>query len=249
MAHVPPPPVLIVRTHRSSRAGRFSVLIALVWLVLLALAFGLGLMTRQWLSGAADQAALTSVTKERDALLQQVAVLKRGEQVAQAANGDLQQSLRDRQEEIAGLRADLAFYSRLTDGGSKLEALNVHGIHLQVGAAPRVYNFTVTLTQTLKSGQVASGHVRLSVSGVQAGKLTTLSWNELAPNQDATGLTFSFKYFQQIAGTLMLPEDFTPNRIRVEADAGSDMGHVDQEFAWADAIADQTTQEVPDVQH
>jgi hypothetical protein len=249
MANVLPPPILVVRPQHSARGRRFVVLILLAWMLSLALAFGLGHMARQWVDGLVDHAALASAKKDRDAQLQRIAVLERAEQVARAANGDLQQSLRDRQEEIAGLRADLAFYSRLTDGASKLEGLNVHGIHLQAGAAPRVYNFTITLTQTLKSGQVASGYVRLSVSGVQAGKLTTLAWSELAPNQDVSGLVFSFKYFQQIAGTLMVPEGFAPNRIRVEADAGGDMGRADQEFAWTDAIADQAAQEVSDVQH
>ena len=249
MVKVPPPPVLVVRPHQPAQRRRFVALLALAWVVSLVLVLGLGQTLRHRIGGLVDHAALTSAQKDRDALLQRIAVLERSEQVARAANGDLQQSLRDRQEEIAGLRANLAFYSRLTDGGSKLESLNVHDIHLQAGAVARVYNFTVTLTQTLKSGQIASGHARVSVSGVQAGKLTTLTWSELAPNQEASGLTFSFKYFQQIAGTLMLPEGFTPNRIRVEADAGGDMGRADQEFAWVDALADRTAQENSDVQH
>src|SRR5262249_44205692 len=145
-------------------------------------------------------ATKASADKERDALLQRIAVLERADQVSRAAYADLQQSLHDRQEEISALRADLAFYSRLTNGG-KLEGLNVHGIHLPRGASARVYNFSLTLTQTLKSGQIANGHVRLSLNGVQGGKLTELAWADLAPNQNGSGLSFSFKYFQQIAGT------------------------------------------------
>jgi len=43
----------------------------------------------------------------------------------------------------------------------------------------------------------------------------------------------------------MLPRGFTPNRIRVEADAGGEMGRAEQDFAWAEALA---TPEVTDVQ-
>jgi hypothetical protein len=193
----------------------------------------------------ADHSALVQAHKDHDDLLKQVAVAQRGEQVAKAASAELQQNLRDRQEEIAGLRADLAFYSRLTDGHSTPQGLNVHGIHLKPGAAAHVYNFTVTLTQTLKSGEVSNGRVRVSVSGVRTGKLVTLAWGDVAPNQDATGLAFSFKYFQQVSGSLMLPDDFTPNRIHVEAGADAG-GHFDQEFAWTDAL---TAQEFADVQH
>jgi hypothetical protein len=215
-------------------------LVALAWLA----SIGAALLLTQQGANLVDRAEISRARKEQDALLQRIAVLERSEQVARAAYGDLQQNLKDRQEEVSALRADLAFYSRLTNG-SKLEALNVHGVHLQAAASPRVYNFSVTLTQTLKSGQIATGRMRVSVNGVREGKLVTLTWSDLAPNQDGTGLPFSFKYFQQITGTLMLPDKFTPNRIRVEAEAGNDMGKIDQDFAWSDALAEQ---EVSDVQ-
>lgn len=240
MSKVLPPPILVVRPRRSARRWRWPLAIALLWLTSLAAVP----FVQRYLGAVGTQLAAVQAHKDRDGLLQEIAVAKRAEQVARAANADMQQSLRDRQEEIAGLRADLAFYSKLTDGRSKPEGLAVHGIRLQAGATARVYNFTVTLTQTLKSGQVANGHVRLAVSGVADGKLATVTWTQLAPNQDAVGVAFSFKYFQQIAGTLMLPAGFTPNRIQVEADAGGDMGRAEQEFAWADALADQESADV-----
>ena len=240
MVNVQPPPALVVRVRQSRRRWPLIVLVVLAWFA----SIGAALLLTQQTAGLVDRAELNRARKEQDALLQRIAVLERSEQVARAAYGDLQQNLKDRQEEISALRADLAFYSRLTNGG-KLEALNVHGVHLQAAASPRVYNFSITLTQTLKSGQIASGRMRVSVNGVRDGKLVTLNWADLAPNQDGTGLPFAFKYFQQITGTLMLPDKFTPNRIRVEAEAGGDMGRVDQDFAWVDALAEQ---ELSDVQ-
>ncbi len=240
MVNVQPPPALVVRALHKKRRWPMIILVALAWFA----SIGAALLLTQQTANLVDRAEINRARKDEDALLQRIAVLERSEQVARAAYGDLQQNLKDRQEEISGLRADLAFYSRLTNG-SKLEALTVHGVHVQVAASPRVYNFSITLTQTLKSGQIASGRMRVSVNGVRDGKLVTLNWPDLAPNQDGTGLPFSFKYFQQITGTLMLPDKFTPNRIRVEAEAGNDMGKVDQDFAWADTLAEQ---EVSDVQ-
>lgn len=241
MAKVLPPPVLIVRPHRPPRRWRRVLAFAIVWSASIA---GVVLLLQHFgeLSG---QTALAQARNDHAELLKQLVVAQRGEQIARAAGAELQQNLRDRQEEIAGLRADLAFYSRLTDGHVRPEGLSVHGVHLKPGAAAHVYNFTVTLTQTLKSGEISNGHMRLSVSGVRGGKLITLGWSDVAPNQDGAGLPFSFKYFQQVAGTLMLPDDFTPNRVHVEAGAG-DAGRVEQEFAWNDALA---AQEFADVQH
>lgn len=240
MAKVLPPPVLIVRPQRAQRRLRRALTVGFAWIASLALVG----MALQRYGNLADRATLAETARQKDELLKQVAMAQRGEQVAKAASAEMQQDLRDRQEEIAGLRADLAFYSRLTDGHSKPEGLSVHGVHLKPGTSAHVYNFTVTLTQTLKSGEVSSGHVRVSVSGVRAGKLVTLGWGDVAPNQDVSGLPFSFKYFQQVSGSLMLPEDFTANRIHVEAGTGGEAGRTEQEFAWNDAL---NSQELADV--
>ena len=246
MVKVTPPPAFVVRPQRSARGAGFVVVVASIVALLLAGAFFAGWYWQRHCVSVADAKVSATQRQDHDALLQRIAVLERADQVAHTATSDLQQALRDRQEEITGLRADLAFYSRLTDGSGKAEGLKVHGLQLTAAAVPRVYSFTITLTQTLKTGPVATGSVLLSVSGVEDGKLVTLPWTQLAPNQKSSGMGFSFKYFQQVAGTLMLPQGFTPNRIRVEADAGGSLGHADQEFAWSDALADQ---EIPDVQH
>lgn len=245
MVNVPPPPRLVVRPYRPQRRLRLAALIALAWLASLLLVLGLMQLLQGRIASVVDHSALLEAQAQIETLRQRNAALERSEQVARAANGDLQQTMRDHQEQIAGLRADLAFFSRLTGGDSKREGLNVHGVRVQAAAGGRIYNVTVTLTQNLKSGQIASGRARLEVSGVLAGKLTTLAWNQLAPDQEANGLAFSFKYFQQIKATVMLPDGFAPNRIRVIADAGGDMGRADQEFVWSDAL---TAQEVSDVQ-
>jgi len=245
MVYVPPPPLLVVRSHDPARRWRGAALLVLAWLVSVALATTAVLLLRDHLSALGVAAGGEKSRKENASLQQRIAVLERSEQVARAANADLQQVLRDRQEQISALRADLGFYSRLTGNNTRREGLAVQAVHLAATVEPRVYNFTITVTQNLKAGQGASGRARVSVVGIQVGKLATLYWSELASNQDREGLAFSFKYFQQLKGALMLPEGFIPNRIHVEADAGTDIGRAEQDFAWSDAM---TTPEITDVQ-
>lgn len=244
MVYVPPPPLLVVRSHDPRRWRRW-LLTVLAWLASAAFAALAALFVRDRLASASDRTEVDGLQRQNSELQQRIAVLERSEQVARAANADLQQVLRDRQEQIWALRADLGFYSRLTGTNARREGLTVQGVHLAAATEPRVYNFTITITQNLKAGQLASGRARASVTGVRDGKLATLGWTDLASHQDGEGLAFSFKYFQQLKGTLMLPQGFTPNRIRVEADAGGEMGRAEQDFAWADALA---TPEVTDVQ-
>ena len=114
MPKVLPPPVLVVRPHRPERRLRIAVLVGLVWLASVLLALGLMHLLQGEIASVVDHSALVDAQHEIDTLRQRNAALERSEQVARAANADLQQTLRDHQEQIAGLRADLAFFSRLT---------------------------------------------------------------------------------------------------------------------------------------
>ena len=82
----------------------------------------------------------------------------------------------------------------------------------------------------------------MGVAGVEGEKSTTLDWSALAQGQDKSGMAYSFKYFQQVSGTIMLPEGFTANRVIVRADGEG--GRVEQEFSWKDAIKGEESDDV-----
>lgn len=236
MAHVPPPPALVIRPHQESSRWREWATIALFWLASIIVAIAVTWVLRENVP-ADGVAQLKRALEQTTALQQRVAVLERAQQVATAANSDLQRQIGERQEEVAGLRADLAFYSSLTRADAKREGLSVQALSLAPAHDnPRLFNFTVTLTQNLKPGQVASGQVKLGVSGLREGKLVSVDWTDLVANADAKGMGFAFKYFQQIKGTLLLPEGFVPNGVRVEADAGAEFGRSSRDFAWGDVL-------------
>jgi hypothetical protein len=237
MAHVPPPPALVIRTHEERSRWREWATIGLFWLATILVAVALTWVLRENVP-ADGVAQLRHALDQNAALQQRVAVLERAQQVANAANADLQRQIGERQEEVAGLRADLAFYSSLTRADAKREGFSVQALRVSaVRDNPRLFNFSVTLTQNLKPGQVASGQVRLSVSGTRGDKLATIDWADLVANADAKGMGFSFKYFQQIKGTLLLPDGFVPNGVRVEADAGTEFGKSSRDFAWGEVLA------------
>ncbi|MEP6939340.1 MAG: DUF6776 family protein [Rudaea sp.] len=237
MVHVPSPPELVVRPLQRFRWREWAAL-ALLWFAsLIVVAVVVWLMHERVALGGSD--SLDRAIAENGLLKQRVAVLERADQVARTASAELQRQIGQRQEEIAGLRADLAFYSRLTDASAAREGLSVEGLSLKGASAPRMYDFTITLTQNLKPGQIANGRVKLSVKGIKENQLSTLSWIDVTQDQDANGLAFSFKYFQQIKGTLLLPEGFVPNGVRVDADGGAQMGKAEREFGWTQALTSQ----------
>jgi hypothetical protein len=182
---------------------------------------------------AASESSRRGLEAQVDALQQQVATLSRSDQISRDANRDLQGTLSERDEEVAGLRADVAFYERLVGATAQRRGLSVHAIRVQPqnGLA---WHFATTLTQNLNRGAVSTGELTLAVEGTRAGKLETLDWDRLRQGEDAPGIPYSFKYFQQVEGDLYLPEKFAPVRITVRLTPRSGAA-VEQSFTWTEA--------------
>jgi len=227
------PPPLVVRTHDPARERRGQMLAGAIWIVSLIVAAAATAAIVSYGFESTSRSKGDAADKDTASLEARIAMLERSEQIAKAAVGDLQQTLRDREEEIESLRSDLAFYGRLV-GGGKREGLAVHVLKVHRVGDSQAWNFVATLTQNFKRGQDTKGRVTLSVEGVENGKLATLDWTALTQGQNPAGIEYGFKYFQQVNGTIMLPGGFQANRVRVKADG--DGGHADADFAWNDAI-------------
>lgn len=166
---------------------------------------------------------------ELDDLRQEVATLKRSDQISRNANLELQNALAEREEEVSGLRADLDFYERLVGSTGQRQGLRVH----EAVFAPEsggTWHYTVTLTQNLNRGAISKGSMRFVVDGVRDGKLGTVGWDELSQVKNAPGKAFSFRYFQQLEDSVMLPPGFTPQRVRVTLDGNA--GRIEKAFTW-----------------
>ncbi|WP_245156852.1 DUF6776 family protein [Lysobacter arenosi] len=183
-----------------------------------------------------SQRAARGQQTQIDQLQQRVSTLTRSDQISREANRDLQSTLAERDEEVAALRADVAFYERLVGSTAQRRGLAVHALRLQP-QNDTAWHFTTTLTQNLNRGAVSTGELSLTIEGTRAGKLQKLAWGELRQQPGATGVPYSFKYFQQVEGDVFLPADFTPVRVSVRL-APKSGAAIEQSFTWADAIRD-----------
>jgi hypothetical protein len=209
--------------------GRLAVG-AVVALSLLFGAWGLWQVFAPATPGNAPSAAQQRLIDE---LEQRAATLARSDQITRDANRDLQGTLAERDEEIAGLRADVAFYERFVGATAQRRGLAVHELKV-APQTDQAWHFTVTLTQNLNRGAVNAGRLLVSVEGTRHGKLQRLGWSDLRQQAGEPGLPYSFKYFQQVEGDLVLPPDFQPVRVsvRLTPQSGST---VEQSFTWAAA--------------
>lgn len=214
------------------------------WLVIIAILWLLSLAGVWYLAGHRAAPGLmdagrvvgqqSKMLEENEAQLkqakQQLATLRRSEQISRNANFELQSTLSDRDEEIEGLRADVAFYERLVGATAQRRGLNVHDIQFEPEAGG-TWHFTATVTQNLNRGAISQGNMKFSIEGISAGRLKTVPWENLVQKSDMNGKAYSFRYFQELDGSVLLPSGFTPQRVKVVLRGNN--GQADQVFPWS----------------
>lgn len=181
-------------------------------------------------SGASSlQDELAAATAELEQVRQQHAVLARSDQVSRAANREIQSELAEREAEIGRLRSDLAFYERIAKGDGPRKGLNVHSAEF-VPQAAGSWGYDIVLTQDIERTAPSRGQLRFTIEGVEDGQLATLDWDALHQRDGAPAQSFAFRYFQCLEGSVMLPEGFTPQRVKVSL-RGPD-ANLEQAVAW-----------------
>lgn len=231
-----PHPRFQIVPHQSSNIRRkLWIALVLVWLLSLAATW---LVSSRLAAPrlAQTQQQLREVREQQIEQQRQIEELKRREvnlalsdRISRAANNEVQASLAERDEQIAALRADVAFYERLVGATGQRKGLSVHTVEF-TPVPGGTWSYTVVLTQNLNRGAISQGQLRFQVEGVLAGKLTTIDWNELHQQPQEPGQNYSFRYFQQLAGSVILPANFTPQRVKITL-TGAGVA-VNQVFDW-----------------
>lgn len=228
---------LVVKPHRPWKdgltyAGAALVVAALAWATF---EYGRWRAGYDHVAAAREQARLTAELRgaqaENATLADRVALLARSSEIDETARAQVKGSITELQDEILELREELAFYRGIVapdDGGG----LRIQSLKLARGAEDRHWHYRLVLIQSIKKDQRANGAIALTVHGVRGGAAVALPLAELVATPAAT-LGYSFKYFQDFEGDLLLPPGFTPGRIEVEVQPRGGGEVVRQSFEWA----------------
>lgn len=179
---------------------------------------------------AASEKQASEAQNELQQQKQELANLKRADLISRLANNKIQTVLAEKDEQIAGLKADLSFYELLVGSSGRRHGLAVHNAEFEA-LSDGAWQYTVTLTQNINRGGITTGNLFLAVEGVRNGKLESFDWQALTQNQQPAGQKFSFRYFQQLQGNVMLPNDFKPMRVKVTVKGA--FGTNEAQFDWA----------------
>ena len=97
----------------------------------------------------------------------------------------------------------------------------------------RAYTVRLVLVQSLKHDRKVSGDVGLVVEGTQNGSETTYNYSDLLSAEADDDWAFSFRYFQDFNREIVLPDGFTPERIKIEVRSKTrSISSIEESFAW-----------------
>lgn len=179
----------------------------------------------------AANAARDKLQAQLGQLQRRLLVLEQSDRISRAANLDLQETLAQRETQIADLRSDVEFYARLVGPTAQRTDLAVFSSRFTV-RDPVSFDYRIVLIQNLDRGAISSGQMQFSLEGTRAGRREVLDWAQLHGGRGATPQPFSFRYFQELSGSVALPPGFTPQRVRVSLQA-PDHAPVQREFDWS----------------
>ena len=182
----------------------------------------------------AHEERITALDDEITALKQEVALLETHREIDREAYKEVEGSLTALQFKIQEQRDAIAFYRGIVSPADGKPGLRVQDFKLTRGKAEREFNLRLVLVQAKQHNRKVSGDVNLSVQGSQDGVETSYTFTQLIPAEADKSLAFSFRYFQDFDRQLVLPDGFTPQRIRVEVLSKTrSIASIEEIFAWA----------------
>lgn len=178
---------------------------------------------------------LRAARDDNGKLRDQLAYIKRSEQIDGDACKLVKQSMAGMQQENSSLREQLAFYRGIVSPKQSSEGLRVYDLKMTRHRGDKnenEYDFELLLIQPMHHDQSVSGNPDIALNGLQDGKRRRLPLASVIFTGDKN-LVFSFKYFQELDGSFRLPAGFRPIRVTVTLTPKDNQPKVEQSYDWS----------------
>ncbi|WP_108127370.1 DUF6776 family protein [Saccharospirillum mangrovi] len=181
------------------------------------------------------QTALRQSVQRSEELRLRVATLERGSDVDRQATEEVRQVNRELSDRIARLEEEVTLYQGIMAPSMNAEGLRVQEVRLEPTSSPNRYRYNLMLTQVGNNNQYLQGFVGVNLVGSRNGERVAMTLADVSDDVDEVDIRFRYRYFQEIAGDLVLPEGFIPDQIQVVAQAvGNRSARVERAYNWSD---------------
>lgn len=231
---------VVIRHRPGYRLRRTTIL--LVFTVVAAVAgYATGLAQSGFRFSSAEesnQVLENEVEKLRDdyrKARQQLINLERGRAIDEQALNQARKTIVNLETRIGSLQSDLTFYKNIMAPSETSKGLQVDSFTLVRARNQDNYDFKLVLTQVGNNKSYISGVVAVNVIGLRDEGKEVIALRDLSEDIADLGVKFRFRYFQDVEGSLKLPEEFEPLEIQVVAQAeGRKSSQAERTFNWDD---------------
>lgn len=178
---------------------------------------------------AQDQAEKLEFDNKR--LNAQVGELEMARRLDRDAYGQIETTLGDLQSQLARQSDDLAFYRSIVSPADGIQGLRIQRFEVEPGDEPRQVRLKLTLVQAMRHESIVAGLAQITLIGIQGDAPARFSVGDLLGKPRAE-LPFSFRYFQTIEQSVVLPEGFEPFETDIRVHSSKLRSPVQQTFAW-----------------
>jgi len=229
---------VVIRHRPGYRLRRTAIL--LIFTVVAAIAgYAAGLAQSGFRFSSAEesnQVLEDEVEKLRDdyrKARQQLINLERGRVIDEQALNQARKTIVDLETRIVSLQSDLTFYKNIMAPSETSKGLQVDSFTLVPARNRDSYDFKLVLTQVGNNKSYISGLVAVNVIGLRDEEKEVIALRDLSEDIADLGVKFRFRYFQDVEGSLKLPEEFEPLEIQVVAQAeGRKSSQAERTFNW-----------------
>ena len=180
---------------------------------------------------------LTELSAENLELKRQVAILERSGLLDQRVNETDQKSLSSLRDQLATLEQDLSFYKNVISKQTDDTGLMVSEWTLNRISKSNRYRYKLAVRQQDADGDTyLNGYVNVNLVGTQNGRNVVYSLSEVSKEQEQTDIKLRFKFFQDIEGELILPENFLPEYVKIMGvEINPVRKSIDRDYPWIEA--------------
>ncbi|MEP4890152.1 MAG: DUF6776 family protein [Aliiglaciecola sp.] len=134
----------------------------------------------------------------------------------------------------AKLKEEIKFYQRVMAPELEQDGFVIEAFEVKKSISERAYWFELVLMQQNKIKNVVKGSIDVTIIGSEDGEPKQYNLSDLV-TKESSKLSYSFKYFQTIQGELILPKNFSAEKVLVKTQVFQfkrKRGELEKTFDW-----------------
>ncbi len=176
---------------------------------------------------------VTSLQTQQEILQQDFVNVEQASLVDRQALVEVQDMLVGLREINAQLEEDVLFYRQIMSPGNDESGLAIGQLDLSATEEENRIRYHIELIQLANNENVISGYANVNILGMQDGSEVSFPLRSIALDESQLDIRLQFRYFQNIEGELIIPENFIPETVQILAiSQGENEKTVQKNFVW-----------------